>query len=64
MKSGKITPEKEESRADFSPEPQTSRNPEEAAGDGSAGKKRIKSAIDRISDLWHGNGFSGDPITE
>ena len=62
MKSGKVTPEKAESRAGFSPEPQTSRKPGEAPGDASAGKKRIKDAIDRISDLWSEIESSGGSI--
>ena len=62
MKSGKITPEREESKAGFSPEPQTGGKPEEAAGDGIAGKKRIKDAIDRISDLWSEIESSGGSI--
>ena len=62
MKSGKITPEREGSEAGFSPETQTGGKPEEAADDGIAGKKRIKNAIDRISDLWSEIESSGGSI--
>ena len=62
MKAGKTPSEREESGAGFSPEPQTSRKPGEAPGDASAGKKRIKDAINRISDLWSEIESSGGSI--
>ena len=54
--------EREESEAAFSPETQTGGNLEKEPGDAIAGKKRIKDAIDRISDLWSEIESSGGSI--
>ncbi len=62
MKSGKTPSEREESEAAFSPETQTGGNLEKEPGDVSAGKKWIRNAIDRISDLWSEIESSGGSI--
>ena len=62
MKSGKTPSDVGETRAAFSAEIQTDGNLGKVSGNGIAGKKRIKDAIDRISDLWSEIESSGGSI--